>query len=121
MAPKLSSALILVQGLALLGLLSGCAIAEGVGEIAQEIWDEDAPPAEKFSWKSRTNYYEPVILNSSKEMIRIQYLDVNSNAQPEQAIQLIIDHCDGSYVETNRVKTRGKTTIEAECTDETDS
>jgi len=85
--------------LLLLGILSGC-------------WSRD---------KKRQNHYEPIILTSNEDMIRIRYLDVNSNAQHDQALQLIIDHCGGSYIETTRMNETGYTTVEAECTHDTNS
>lgn len=91
--------LIIFLSLLLLGILSGC-------------WSRD----KKKTSNKRHNYYVPVILTSSEDMIRIKYLDVNSNAQQEQALQLIIDHCDGPYIETARMTEIGYTTIEAECT-----
>ena len=91
--------LILFLCFLLLGIFSGCS------------WRD-----KKKSSKKRYNRYEPVVLASSEDMIQIRYLDVNSNAQPDQALQLIIDHCGGSYVETSRVNKTGYTTIEAECT-----
>jgi hypothetical protein len=91
--------LILFLCLLLVGIFSGCS------------WRD-----KKKSSKKRYNHYEPVVLTSSGDMIRIKYLDVNSNAQPGQALQLINDHCGGSYVETSRVNKTGYTTVEAECT-----
>jgi hypothetical protein len=91
--------LIMILSLLLVGVFSGCSL-----------WDKIK------SSKKRRNHYEPIILTSSGDMIRIKYLDVNSNAQPDQALQLVFDHCDGSYIETNRVSETGYTTVEAECT-----
>ena len=92
--------LIMFLCLLLVGLLSGCSF---FGD-------------KKKASKKRRNHYEPIILNSSGDMIRIKYLDVNSYAQPEQALQLVADHCDGSYIETDRVSETGYTTVEAKCT-----
>lgn len=97
------------------GVLSGCIAADMAGSIGKEIWAEDAQPPENGSWKSKTNYYEPTVVTSTGEMIRIRYLDVNQNARHEQVKQLIIDHCNGSYNETYRVNESGWTTVEAEC------
>ena len=49
------------------------------------------------------------------DMIRIKYLSVGPRAEHEQVIQLISDHCDGSYIETSRVELHGWTTVEAAC------
>jgi hypothetical protein len=57
----------------------------------------------------------------SGDMIRIRYLDVNSNAQHEEAGQLMSKHCGGSYIETSRVNKEGWTIVEAECIHDTDS
>ena len=49
------------------------------------------------------------------EQERIKYLSVGPNAEHEQAMQLIFEHCDGTYTELNRVDLRGYTTVDAEC------
>ena len=79
------------------------------------------PNPDSMQNEPRHNYYEPTILSSNPDMIQVKFLDVNSNAQHEQALQLIVDHCDGSYIETNRVSETGYTTVEAECIHDTDS
>ena len=108
MTPKSHNLLSLLQGLVLLGLLSCCAV----------FWDAmlivDLPPYGEPS-KAGQNYYEPIILTSNMDMIRIKYLSVGPRAEHEQVIQLISDHCDGSYIETSRVELHGWTTVEAEC------
>jgi hypothetical protein len=68
------------------------------------------------SHRTGKNHYEPVILTSNENMVRIKYLSVGPNAEHEQVAQLIIEHCDGTYIETNRAELRGYTTVEAECT-----
>ena len=94
--------LIMVLCLLLLETISGCSSGD-----------------KKKVSKKRQNHYEPIILTSDKDMIRIRYLDVNSNAQHEQALQLIIGHCGSSYIETTRMNETGYTTVEAECTHDT--
>ena len=94
--------LIMFLSLLLLGILSGCSSRD-----------------KKKASKKRPNHYEPIILTSNEDMIRIKYLDVNSSAQPEQTLQLIIDHCGGPYIETIRMSETGYTTVEAECTHDT--
>ena len=94
--------LIMFLSLLLLGIFSGCSSRD-----------------KKKTSKKRPNHYEPTILTSNEDMIRIKYLDVNSSAQHEQALQLIIDHCGSSYIETTRMNETGYTTIEAECTHDT--
>ena len=95
---NLRNLLIMFLSLLLLGILSGCSLRDKI-----------------MKSKKRQNQYEPIILTSDENMIRIKYLDVNSNAQNEQALQLIIDHCGGSYNETTRMNENGYTTVEAEC------
>jgi hypothetical protein len=62
-----------------------------------------------------------MILASSKGRISVKYLNVGPNAEHEQVVHLISEHCDGTYIETNRAKIRGYTTVEAECTHDTES
>jgi hypothetical protein len=75
------------------------------------------------NWRSEPthNYYEPEILVSNPDLIRVKYLDVNSNAQHEQVKQMMSDHCGGSYIETYRANKDGYTIVEAECTLDSDS
>jgi hypothetical protein len=94
--------LIMFLSLLLLGILSGCSSRD-----------------KKKASKKRQNHYEPITLTSDEDTIRIKYFDVNSNAQHEQALQLIIDHCGDSYIETTRMNETGYTTVEAECTHDT--
>jgi len=54
-------------------------------------------------------------------MIRVKYLDVNSNAQHEETLQLMSKHCGGSYIETYRANEDGYTIIEAQCNRISDS
>ena len=99
---NLRNLLIMFLSLLLLGIFSGCSLRDKI----------------KKSKKTQ-NHYEPIILTSNEDMIRIKYLDVNSNAEQEQALQLINDHCGGSYIETTRMNENGYTTVEAECTHDT--
>ena len=107
--------------LVLLGELSGCsALAEVTIEAAASmLWEPD--PDLTDSHRTGKNHYEPVILTSNENMVRIKYLSVGPNAEHEQVTQLIFDHCDGTYIETNRVELRGYTTVDAECTHDTES
>jgi len=101
--------------LVLLGVLSGCfAELQSAVLLATDPVPPDYPRMGK-------NHYEPVILTSNESMVRIKYLSVGPNAEHEQVTRLIIDHCDGTYIETNRVELRGYTTVEAECTRGTES
>ena len=103
----------LTFSLVLYVLLSGCEIVT-VAMIP-------SPDADPNSHRTGKNYYEPVILTSNEDMVRIKYLNVGPNAEHEQVTQLISDHCDGAYIETNRVVLRGYTTVDAECTHGTES
>jgi len=105
--------------LVLPGLLSGCAIAAGViGEFA--VGEVLGPSQQRYADPSETgkNHYEPVILTSEKNFIRIKYLSVGPNAEHEKVLQLISDHCHGAYIETSREELRGYDTVEAECAPE---
>jgi len=108
----------LTISLVLYGLLSGCQI---VSEAA--IWAPiyATPRPDPEPWMTGKNQYEPVILTSTENAIRIKYLNVGPYAEHDQVIQLISDHCDGTYMETNRVELRGYTTVDAECTHGTES
>jgi hypothetical protein len=99
------------------GIISGCAAigTPFLGEMATY-----AVGAAVESSKTRQNYYEPEILTSRQDMIRIQYLGTGPHTRHEEVIQTMSDHCDGSYVETYRVHEIGYTTVEAECTGSTD-
>ena len=70
-------------------------------------------------YRTGKNHYEPIILMSNKEKIRIKYLSVGPNAEHEQVRQLMSEHCHGAYTETSRVELRGYDTVEAECTHDT--
>ena len=109
----------LFPSVVLLGVLSGCSAADVLNTII--LTEEIKKSSEPESPGPVKNRYEPVILASNEENIRISYLSVGPNAKHEQVTQMISDHCDGSYTETNRVKLNGYTTIDAECTHVTDS
>jgi len=105
--------------LVLLGVLSGCAgVGVGLEGIFFPLEDlvDDARKDSPDYYRTGKNHYKPVILTSSENMIRIKYLSVGPNAEHEQVTQLIFDHCDGTYIETNRVELRGYTIVDAECT-----
>jgi hypothetical protein len=63
-----------------------------------------APPRGPNSHRTGKNHYEPMILYSTKDWIRIKYLSVGPNAEHEKVIQLITEHCDGNYTETIRAE-----------------
>lgn len=109
----------LTIGLVLYILLSGCVVAAGViaDFTAQELVGSST---QLYSdpYETGKNHYEPVILTSDKDFIRIKYLSVGPNAEHEQVKQLMSDHCHGAYIETSRVELRGYDTVEAECTND---
>ena len=103
----------LTISLVLLGLLSGCgAIGIGVEVVSLA---SSIPNPDSMQNEARHNYYEATILVSNQDLIRVKYLDVNSNAQHEEALQLMSKHCGGSYIETYRANEDGYTIVEAEC------
>ncbi len=107
--------------LVLLGVLSGCAGGlEGVFFPLEDLAHEAYMDSPDY-YRTGKNHYEPVILYSTKDWIRIKYLSVGPNAEHEKVIQLIFEHCDGTYIETIRAELRGYTTVEAECTPGTES
>ena len=116
MNPNIRQILKLAISLVLYGLLSGCSIVDVVN-VAM------IPPPDEGPDSHRTgkNHYEPVILYSTKDWIRIKYLSVGPNAEHEQVKQLMSEHCHGAYIETSRVELRGYDTVEAECTHGTES
>lgn len=104
-------------GLALLGILSGCTHgALIVGEVAGGVLSSSMGQPDPEPWRTGENRYEPVILVSNSNMIRIKYLSIGPNAEHQQVKQLMSDHCHGAYTETSRVELRGYETVEAECT-----
>jgi hypothetical protein len=102
--------------LALLEISPGCSSLIGVTLEAGSMFVPGfAPPSGPNSHRTGKNHYEPMILYSTKDWIRIKYLSVGPNAEHEKVIQLIFEHCDGTYIETIRAELRGYTTVEAEC------
>jgi len=101
--------------LVLLGVLDGCVGYIDPTIILQDVAHEANMDSPDY-YRTGKNHYEPVILASNESMVRIKYLSVGPNAEHEQVNQLIFDHCDGNYIETNRVELRGYTTVDAECT-----
>lgn len=113
--PNIRQVLKLTISLVLLGLLSGCSasVPSGIVEVIH-LSTMDLDPED--SHRTGKNHYEPVILTSNEDMIRIKYLSIGPNAEHEQVKQLMSDHCHGAYIETSRVELRGYDTVEAECT-----
>jgi len=115
--PNISQLLKQTISLVLLGLLSGC--AEVGTSIAVEFIGDVSGKAHPEPWNTGKNHYDPVILTSNEDMVSIKYLSVGPNAEHDQVMQLISDHCHGTYIETSRVELRGYTTVDAECTHDT--
>ena len=117
MNPTIRQILKLTISLVLLGLLSGC-IGYGLEGVLFPLEDiaREARLDSPELYRTGKNHYEPEILTSNEDMVRIKYLRVGPNAEHEQVTQLISDHCDGAYIETSRVELRGYDTVEAECT-----
>jgi hypothetical protein len=107
--------------LVLLGVLSGCAglgggsALEGVFFPLDDLVQEAKRDSPEY-YRTGKNHYRPVVLAHNENTIRVKYLSVGPNAEHELVTQLIFDHCDGTYIETNRVELRGYTIVDAECT-----
>ena len=105
--------------LVLLGVLSGCfgagAGLEGVFFPLEDLADEARRDSPDY-YRTGKSHYKPIILISNEDMITIKYLSVGPNAEHEEVMQLISDHCDGAYIENSRSEIRGYTTVEADCT-----
>ena len=109
--PSIRLILKLTISLVLYGLLSGC---ESIFFRLEDLADEarkDSPG----QFRTGKNHYEPVILTSNKDIVRIKSLSVGPNAEHEQVKKLISEHCQGAYIETSRVELRGYTTVDAGC------
>ena len=98
----------------LLGILSGCTTLDVV-----TVAMIPSPDADPYSHRTGKNHYQPEILASNEDMIRIKYLSVGPNAEHEKVMQLMSEHCHG--IETSGVESRGYTTVEAECIHDTES
>jgi hypothetical protein len=108
--------------LVVLGGLSGCsALAVVTIEALSMLPIGASDPDPPDSHRTGENHYETVILTSNENMVTIKYLSVGPNAEHEQVVQLIIEHCDGAYIETSRAELRGYTTVDAECIDGSES
>jgi len=89
----------------LFGTLSGCLVLADV-----------AANASYAVHRATQKNYEPIIMTSNENKIRIKYRSVGSKAEHEQVKQLMSEHCNGAYVETSRTELKGYDTVEAECT-----
>ena len=110
MNPNIRQILKLTISLVLYGLLSGCFVLANM-----------AADASYAIYTATQKDYEPIIMTSSENKIKIKYRSVGSKAEHEQVKQLMSDHCHGAYIETSRVELRGYDTVEAECTHGTES
>ena len=107
--------------LALLELVAGCYSLDGIMRNAGRQYAPGPPIDPAGSHRTGKNHYKPAIIASNGNFIRVKYLSVGPNAEHVQVTQLISDHCDGAYIETNRAELRGYTTVDAECTHGTES
>jgi hypothetical protein len=57
----------------------------------------------------------PEVKASTEDSITVKYRGVGPDVKHEEARQLIINHCGGPYLETNRKELSGWKTIEATC------
>ena len=105
MNPNIRQILKLTISLVLLGLLSGCGVLANM-----------AADASYAIYTATQKNYEPIIMTSSENKIKIKYRSVGSKAEHEQVKQLMSEHCNGAYVETSRTELGGYDTVEAECT-----
>ena len=115
MPARLHKLITALLSLLLPGILSTCTL------VTVALLTVPVGPSQMYAEPGQTgkNHYEPVILASNENMIRIKYLSVGPNAEHEQVRQLMSDHCHGAYIETSRVELRGYDTVEAECTHDT--
>ena len=109
MNPNIRQILKLIISLVLYGLLSGCFFLANV-----------AADASYAVYSATQKNYEPIIMTSNENKIRIKYRSVGSKAEHEQVKQLMSEHCQGDYVETSRTELKGYDTVEAECTHDTE-
>ena len=57
----------------------------------------------------------PEVKASTEDSITVKYRGVGPDVKHAEARQLILDHCGGPYLETNRKEQSGWITIEAAC------
>ncbi len=99
--------------IALMFILSGCLAADIALLTATVV---PVPVSDRAEYEPMP----PKVIASTDDSITVKYRSVGPDVQHDEAMQLIIDHCDGSFVETNRVNMSGWLTVEAECTDDAD-
>ena len=102
--------------ISLMFILSGC-LAADLALLAVTV----VPFPISVSVRGEYEPMPPKVIASTDDSITVKYRSVGPDVQHDEAMQLIIDHCDGSFVETNRVNMSGWLTVEAECTDDADT
>ena len=101
-------------GSVLLGLLSGC-LAADVALITVSV-----VPVPPLGDRAEYEPLPPKVKSSTDQTITVKYRSVGPDVQHDEAMQLITDHCNGSYIEISRVNMSGWLTVEAQCTHNTD-
>jgi len=104
----------LTISLVLLGLLSGCFAAD-VALITVTV-----VPVPPLGDRAEYEPLPPKVKSSTDQTITVKYRSVGPDVQHDEAMQLITDHCNGSYIEISRVNMSGWLTVEAQCTHSTD-
>ena len=99
----------LTISLVLLGLLSGCGALGGAaltGVLMGGSMAPNRPPS------------PPKILCTAEDSIGLRYWTVEANTQHDEAMQIVLDHCGGAYVETRRVSSAMYSTVFIMCLQE---
>jgi len=102
--PNIRQILKLTISLVLLGLLSGCLVAQ----IALLAGSLPGPGSGDISSL-------PKVLCTTEDSIGVKYHTAEPNVQHDEAMQLITEHCVGGYVETKRVEYADSRIVYATC------
>lgn len=102
--PNIRQVLKLTISLVLLGLLSGCFVAQ----VALLVVSLPGPGGGDISSLSG-------VLCTTEDSIGVKYHTAEPNVQHDEAMQLITEHCVGGYVETKRVEYADSRTVYATC------
>ncbi|MFC1688504.1 hypothetical protein ACFL07_02445 [Pseudomonadota bacterium] len=101
----------LTISLVLLGLLSGC-FAANAALLAVSV--VPVPVGDRAEYEP----LPPKVVSLTDDTITVKYRSVGPDVQHDEAMQLVIDHCEGPYIETSRVNMSGWLTVEAKCSQE---
>ena len=107
MNPNIRQVLKLAISLVLLGLLSGCLVAQGVllvGDLAR------LPGSGSYDYSSLSG-----VLCTTEDSIGVKYHTAEPNDQHDEVMQFITEHCGGGYVETKRVEYADSRIVYATC------